>query len=844
VGWEETAGCAGVEAPARTPGETTDPPPAHWPPDLQVRTLHTRLDIRVDPRAQTLEGVATHRLVAVAPSVRRVALDLCELTVDSVRSGKETLAYHHEGGVLDISFPRALRSGREVEISIAYRGSPRTGLNFTGPDQAYPERPYQAWSQGQHDFARYWFPCHDAPNNKQSTEMVVTVPEGFTAISNGRLVGSTVRGGWRRWHWSEVVPHASYLVTLVVGVFDSWEGEVDGTPLHYYVPPGRLADGHRCFDETPAMVRVIADLAGTPYPFEKYASVVVQDFTWGGMENTSATTFNERILTDERAVLDHEYAGLVSHELAHQWFGDLVTCRDWSHGWLNEGFATFAWPYYAERAYGVDESERLYWQHAQNVIGAESAGRRPTVSNRYNEAVELFDSRIYDKGAWVLRMLRGMLGDDTFFAAVHEYVRRHAGGLAVTDDFIRAVEDTSGRSLGWFFDQWVFGAGIPRFEVRHSWDGDRHVSVLDVRQVQLRDELTRVFRAPLTVEFGLRGRTVRESIEVGTDAEQSFAFSLPSEPAWVRFDAGNRVLKTLSFSVSEKMRLAQLKSDDMLGRCEALLELGSMATEKAVDAVARAMQNDGSWFVQTTAAQALGRAQTADARAALLKGLRHRDSRVRSQVAGALGGFAEDEEVARALTRTLARDESYFAAAAAAHALGRVGGAAAVQPLIAAIGRPSHADVISESALRGLAATGRPPALPAVLDASSPGRPPRVRATALGAAAELARRSSREDRERVARVAERSLRDPLYFVRRGAIGCLGALRDPAAIPALEAVLDRDLEAGVRSDARGVIESLRGDPREADLNAVRAEVEGVRKQNIELRRRLEIMEVHR
>ncbi|MDQ6747441.1 MAG: M1 family metallopeptidase, partial [Candidatus Dormibacteraeota bacterium] len=462
-----------------------------YPPDRVADIRHIRLDLEVDPRKRSLKGTATHRLVPIGAPLRRLPLNLEELAVDAVAMGGKALDFHHEDGVLEIRFKPAIAVGREVEVSIAYHGSPRTGLNFTGPDRAYPDRPYEAWTQGQDEYARFWFPNHDFPNQRQTTEVIVTAPAEFETVSNGRLLSVEKQGRARRWHWLQEVPHVSYLVTLVVGKFERWEEEgPGGVPLQYYVPPGRVADGHRAFDETPAMAQVLADLAGTPYPYVKYASVVVQDFTWGGMENTSATTYIEDLLPDARAAADYDSGRLVTHELAHQWFGDLVTCRDWAHGWLNEGFATYAWPLYAEKAYGLDEGQRLHLEHADLYFAEDRQYRRPIVSRSYTEPFELFDQHLYEKGSWVLWMLRHVLGDELFVAGVHEYVRRHANGLVVTEDFVRAIEDTSGRSLGWFFEQWIHGGGHPEFSVSYAWDDDTRTAAVKVRQAQKVDSLT------------------------------------------------------------------------------------------------------------------------------------------------------------------------------------------------------------------------------------------------------------------------------------------------------------------------------------------------------------------
>ncbi|MFN2462410.1 MAG: M1 family aminopeptidase [Candidatus Dormibacteria bacterium] len=808
---------------------------------------HTRLELRVDPHAGTLAGTATHSLTPIARPLRRLPLNLVELTVDRVTLNGKALEFDHREGVLEVKFKTPVPVGREVEVSIQYHGSPRTGLNFTAPDPAYPDRPVQAWSQGQDEYARYWFPNHDFPNQKQTTEVIVEAPAEFETISNGTLLGVIETGGWKRWHWSQEVPHVSYLVSLVVGKFDRWGEEADGVPLDYYVPPGRMADGHRAFDETPAMMRVLGELAGTPYPYTKYASVVVQDFTWGGMENTSATTFIDDLLPDERAAPDQDSGGLVSHELAHQWFGDLLTCREWAHGWLNEGFATYAWPYYAERAYGMDEAQRLHLQHADSYFAEDRTYRRPIVNRTYTEATELFDTHLYEKGSWVLWMLRHLLGDDTFAAGVHEYVRRNRQGLVVTEDLVRAMEDTSGRALGWFFDQWVYGGGHPEIEVRYSWNEDDRVASMRVRQTQKLDDITHVFRAPVRLAFGLgKGEVAVHEVEVGRrGAHDSFTFKLPRRPRWVRFDQGNHLLKTLDFPRDDDLLIAQLAEDEVTGRVEAAKQLGRRGSPAAVKALTEALQKDEFWFVRASAATALGVAQGADARDALLAGLEQPQGRVRAAAAAGLGAFVGDEAATAGLLRTLRKDRSYSAAAAAAAALGHARAATALPDLLKAADRPSHRESVAAGALRGLAELRDPAQLGAILERARPGRDQRLRAAALVSAASLAVPSGREAREVVRDAAEQALRDPLYFVRRGATRALADLGDPAAIPALQATIDREVEGAVRYACRVAIDSIqRSADTDASTGTLRDDVEELRRANRELRERVDRLDAPR
>ncbi|HEV3234778.1 MAG TPA: M1 family aminopeptidase [Candidatus Dormibacteraeota bacterium] len=819
--------------------------PVRWPPDREADVRHIRLDLNVNPEKRTLRGTATLRFAPVARPLRSARFDLAELTVDAVTSGGKSAAFHHEGGVLTVTFDRPLPPGRETEMAITYHGSPRVGLNFTGPDRDYPDRPYQAWTQGQDEYAHYWFPCHDFPDQRSTTEVVVTAPAGYDTVSNGRLVEVRRRGGSRTWHWRQEIPHVAYLVSLVVGKFESWEEDVHGVPLQYYVPPGRRADAERIFRETPHMIETFEGFSGEPYPYAKYAQVVVQDFTWGGMENTSATTLIDETVPDDRALPDSDWGRLVSHELAHQWFGDLITCREWAHAWLNEGFATFAWPYWAEKRWGVDEAQRLNLVHRQVYFSEDAEYRRAIVARTYIEPFELFDSHIYEKGGLVLWMLRDMLGHDLFEACVKEYMRRHRVGLVVTEDLVRAFEDVSGKSLGWFFDQWVYGGGHPEFEVRYAWDDKTRIATVAVKQKQKVDSLTHLFRMPLRLAFGQPGRKtpVVRDVEVGLDgADDAFTVTLAARPTWVRFDHQNRVLKTLDFDRPEELLRAQLAEDELTGRIEAAESLGKLATPTAVEALERALNRDPFWAGQAAAARALGAARTDAARAALVRGLAAKSSRVRTAVATALGSWREDEEVAAALARTIVEDSSYNAAGAAATSLGKLKTPGAAEILRRAVETPSYRDIIASGAINGLVALRDAANLASILEQTMPPRSSRLRAISLEAAARLARELPEEHRPPVREAAEAALHDPLYFVRRGACAALQALGDDRAIPALRAVEARDIEGAIRYAARvAVLLLMQGRTKEDELNNLKDEVEKLRRSGIEMKERVEKLE---
>ncbi|NOX55943.1 MAG: M1 family metallopeptidase, partial [Planctomycetes bacterium] len=316
--------------------------PFRAPADRSVDIQHLKLELEVFLSEKRIVGAEELSLRMRRP-VRTLRLNAVDHEVQSVQvleAGDErprALPFDNTGTELVIDFGRLLPRGTACQLTIRYQvRAPRSGLHFFGPTEAEPDVPLMVWSQGEAESNRYWFPCLDHPNERQTTELIVTVPDGFEVVSNGVLVSRRKLPDQQkvRFHWKQTRPHVAYLVSLVVGKFavgrDTWRGR----PVLYYVPPERAADIERTFGRTVEMLEFFSRRFGIEYPWEKYAQVVVEQFVMGGMENTSATTLHYRVMHDERAIQDSSPDGLIAHELAHQWWGDLVTCKDWSHLWL------------------------------------------------------------------------------------------------------------------------------------------------------------------------------------------------------------------------------------------------------------------------------------------------------------------------------------------------------------------------------------------------------------------------------------------------------------------------------------------------------------------------------
>ncbi len=819
---------------------------AKFAPDRLVVVRHLALELDVDPAARTMAGTATLRCQAIADGTRALELDAIELQIERVTAGGEPAPFRHDGQRLRVELPGPLPAGGELVLAIAYRGVPRRGLYFVGPDEGYPRKALQVWSQGQDVDSRYWFPCLDAPHQKATSEVKVTVPASLFALSNGVLVSDRTEGERRTLHWRLDVPHSCYLVTLAIGDFAAIETRWRDVPVVYYVERGKEAAAERTLARTPEMLELFSKRFGVPYPYPRYAQVFVGDFIFGGMENTTATTLTDVVLLDERAALDYDVDALVSHELAHQWFGDLVTCRDWGEGWLNEGFATYAEYIWREHHEGRDAADLELEEWAELYFG-EDAGRyrRTIVTRLFDEPIDVFDHHLYEKGGRVLHMLRHLLGDDAFWATLAHYLGKHRHGVVESRDLARAVEDATGRNLDWFFSQWVTeGAGHPELEVSIRWDGDARLAAVTVEQRQKVDARTPLFRIPTAMRFRVGGRDVDVPIEI-TEARHVFHVRLDDEPAQAIFDPGRVVLAALKVDKPEPMWVAELGgaalATDRAAAAQALARRGGGAAERALGT---ALERDPYWAVRASAALGLGTIRTAAARERLVRALAaETHPRARRTIARALGDFVHDAAAGDALAGVVERgDASCFVEAEACLALGKTRSPRAGALLRQAAGRESFTDVIRQHAYRGLAEARDDSALGFLVEGLRWGRITQGRRAAAGALAQLVRgrrdREARDVRERL----ELLLADRDFRVQAAAVEALYVIGDPAAIDALRRMIDRELDGRLRRRGKEVIRDLEeGAPIGDELRRLRDEVGELRSLAGTLRERLERLE---
>ena len=816
----------------------------HYARDLVVDVQHITLEIRIDPARKHIEGTATHRLQAINDGVDAVEFDAAEMSIGGVTVGGKAARYDYADPVLRVELPKPLRAGAGAEVAITYSAYPRRGLYFTAPDKDYPGKPLQAWTQGQDEDSRHWYPCIDFPNHQQTSEVIVTVPASMISIGNGELrsVDEDRRGKTKTYHWNMPTPHVTYLLSQIVGDFAEIVHDVDGLPVQYYGPRGREADLERTLGRTPAMLRFFGEATGVRYPYAKYAQTFVTDFIFGGMENISATTLTDTSLLDKRASLDADSDGLLAHELAHQWFGDLLTCRDWSHGWLNEGFATYFEALFTEHHKGIDEFRYELYQNAQIYMGEDANRyRRPIVHNVYHEPIDLFDRHLYEKGSLVLHMVRTVLGDALWWKAIRHYVQKHRSTNVTTPDLQRAIEVATGRNIDWLFDEFVYRGGHPAFRLGYEWDEQAKQAKLSVQQTQDEKESS-VFRLPVTVDFTVNGRAHSFTAEI-SEKQHNFYFALPAKPQMVRFDPGHNFLKTVEFKRGKDLLLYQLQhDDDVIGRIDAAKELAKLGSREAIDALARAVREDGFWAVQAEAARALGGIRTSAARDALLGCVTVKHPKARRGVMAALANF-RDEEAAAALEKVVRKgDASYYVEAQAAQSLGMTRSPRAFAALAdVAMKRDSQSDVIRSMALNGLAELKDERALPIAIEWTKRGKSNPVRGVATAMLGKIGQLSDRARDRAYDRLVE-LLDDEWLRVRLNAVAALAELKDPRALGELNRAASRDLDGRVVRAAREAMARIReGTDRADEVRKLRADLDQLLEENRALRDRLDRIE---
>jgi len=528
--------------------------------------VHTKLELEPIWAKKHLKGLAT---LVVTPHVGRkqvLELDAVGFEINKVSRISEgvlvPLKYEYDTKQLAITLDSVFTAGQRCTVQINYIAKPdegqvRTGLSaissdkglyFINADGKLPNRPRELWTQGEPNDNSHWFPTIDAPNQKTTQEIHLLVDTNFTTLSNGLLTAQTLLpGGKRKDIWELKLPHAPYLFMIAVGPFaivkDRWRDK----EVSYYVEKPHRNRAKAVFGNTPEMLEFFSKRLGVGFPWPKYSQIVGRDYVSGAMENTSATLFLEEVMEDDPAFRDNNWDGVISHELFHQWFGDLVTTESWSNLSLNESFANYGeylwWQYKRGQDYAdfhaSDEKNQYFFESRYK--------REPLIRYRYNSQLDVFDSHTYAKGGRILHMLRNHLTDEVFFASLQAYLQKFAYKKAEVHDLRLVFEEVSGQDLNWFFNQWYFKPGHPELKVRKTFTGES--LIVSVSQMQ-DTTFTPVYTLPITIDTYQGDKRSRHTFMLeGVDG--SFEIPMTKAPTLTLFDPEHVLLAEISFDQTQ-----------------------------------------------------------------------------------------------------------------------------------------------------------------------------------------------------------------------------------------------------------------------------------------------------
>lgn len=841
----------------------------HYNPDRPGQVEHIYLDLSLDIPNQSYTGSCQIRLLPIRDGVNSLTLDAVNLNIESVQVNEVSEKFDYDGEQLFIQLSQPTQIGVKLLIAIAYSvEKPQRGIYFIQPDKHYPHKPTQVWTQGEDEDSRFWFPCFDYPGQLSSSEIKVRVPKPFIAISNGELIDTIEDGNHKIYHWLQQQVHPTYLMTLAVGNFAAIRDEWQGKPVTYYVEKGREEEAKRSMGKTPRMMEFLSEKYGYTYAFPNYDQVCVDDFIFGGMENTSTTLLTDRCLLDERATLDNRNTeSLVVHELAHQWFGDLVVIKHWSHAWIKEGMASYSEVMWTEHEYGAEEAVYYRLLEARSYLAEDASRyRRPMVTHVYREAIELYDRHIYEKGSCVYHMIRAELGDELFWQAIGTFVRDNAHKTVETIDLLRAIEKTTGRNLMFLFDQYVYRGGHPDFKVAYSWDLSANLAKVTVTQTQATTEANsnnNLFDLKIPIGFGyssegVEGKENTPDLKVFTvrvnEREQSFYFPLKEKPQYISFDVGNNYLKTVSLEYPVPELKAQMEYDqNPISRIYAAEALAKKGGLEAVNALSAALKNDSFWGVRVEVAKQLAEVKLDQAFDGLVVGLKDESAFVRRSVAEALGTIKTNESYKALKPLLQDGDPSYYVESMAARSIGAIASAnlddkpkeQKVLKLLKSVlvDKAGWNEVVRSGAIAGLAELkSSSAALNLVLEYTKIGTPQPLRLSAIRALGKISLGQTPANLEAILDKLAELAKESFFLTQVAVVVALGQMETPKAVSILRSLADQTPDGRVRRYAEEEITKVQKQiGTEGTLRQLREELDQIKQQNQELRSRLENLE---
>ena len=807
--------------------------PGHRLPEGPERPVRDRAyhiksykaELRFDMGKEEIAGVATVTFESLRAPLSELSLDAARLRIEKVERDGKALAFTLDPKAfkLNVALGEAVPIGRDATVKITYAVNPRVGMYFFPKSETHEA---QAWNYGEGGLHYAWLPIYNDTNDRFAVEFVVTVPRGFTAVGNGVLDPPRENAdGTRTFRWVEEKPIPNYLATIDVGNFariplaDAKVGSA-AVPLAVWGRPGIEEAAKYTFGNTPQMVEFFSERMGYPYPWVKYDQVLLRDFAVGAMETTTMTGLGESHLHQkgdpydsspgyEEALPIFTYEDTISHELAHHWFGDMVTCRSLGSIWLNESFATFWHTVWNGHAHGEDDLTYQRWWYLNKYVDyVRATGTvRPMEYLHYREPTQMYQTEsTYVKGSLVLHMVRHFMGDPDFYRMISDYLHRHEFSSVESADLSEAIELAGGRNFSWFFKDWVVGGGgHPRFDVSYRWVPERKQVDLTVKQIQSDLPFENEFELPVDVEIADASGVKTHRVEL-SGWSTTVALPAAGKPSRVTFDKGGWLVCEVKYERPIGEVQDELAHGDLAARLRAARQLADdyPRDPRAVAALSGVLADASThWGLKQEAALDLGRMGGPAAAAALEKALADPEPRVRRAVAIALGECGAASS-APALRHAIETDKAEDVIGAAEISLGRLGAAGTKDYLTRQLSRPSrYWDSIRIGALVGLGKLEDPALVPLFDSYLDPKYVQEVRGAAVAGWTAAA-----PDDPKLAERLRALTNDRNRQIRENAVERLGALHRESDI-ALLRELSTDPDPTVAEFARAAIEETEG-----------------------------------
>ena len=721
---------------------------------------HIKIEVSLDLEKKTVDGRVTTSIHPVVERLRTFKVDAVGMNIKSVK-GWFHRATDDPKQAEDFADIKYSYDKKEITIDLGETGvgknfpykyqveysvnNPEKGLYFIQPTATFPNKPYQVWSQGEGEDNRYWIPCYDYPNDQQTTEMIVTVDSKYQTLSNGYLKNKNINSdGTTTWGWVQDKPHVSYLIMLAAGNWDVIEDSRNGIDIKSYVPVGTKNMSIKSFDRTGDMMKFFSEKIGYKYPWSSFSQVVVEDFIYGGMENTGVVVLYGGSIYDDFTTQDYTATGLVAHELAHQWWGDAVTCRNWNEIWLNESFATYFQCLYTEYAFGKDEFDYNIFRNGNDAIKADSLTARKPIYTREGLGVNT-----YDKGSVVLNMLRKKIGDEKFWKAMNIYITDNQFKSVSTQDLINAVHKALDNKtlemmppdMRWFFDEWIYKAGQPEYNVSYDFNEQTFELDLHVQQVQRLDSSS-IFKIPVPVRIVSGIGTVYNIMLNNNDGITEYKIKLDDAPHYVVFNTGNEVLCKVNFSKPKSDWLNQWHlSEDAINRITAIHGMRNMISDPNVlAALESALTKDTFWGVRNETAAVLGMANFYTALEILMLAYeKEPDPRVKRTMLLSMANIKKNsiEHINSSwmygwFKEFIAKEQSYYAVADGITALSKFLDKKDIyEAVIPYLNRDSHNEIIRRSVMAALDSSNDPRSKEIFLEYGEKGSTARLRNAAI-----------------------------------------------------------------------------------------------------------------